>query len=167
MFKKSWQNGKRHIIIDHHVKFHFHWIIFLIFIFQADMVANTIMKIPSQSLLSSRGEQSPDLNELRLIHWKFCQICWTPSHSTWQWHFIVLFFDPSKGRVKIYQVPGPGPSTEGRRLFSKKIGGADFFRLKKGWGRLFFRQIFPKKLENKNRIVKNFFRHKILTTLYF
>ena len=30
-------------------------------------------------------------------------------------------------KVKIYRVPGPGPSTGGRRLFFEKKGGADFF----------------------------------------
>ena len=37
---------------------------------------------------------------------------------------IVYLTGPSKGRVKIYGVPGPGPSTGGRRFFfRKKIGG--------------------------------------------
>ena len=44
-----------------------------------------------------------------------------------------------KGRVKIYRVPGPGPSTGGRRLFFEKNRGAKtFFRKKLGGRRLFF-----------------------------
>ena len=38
-----------------------------------------------------------------------------------------------KGRVKIYQVPGSGPSTGGRRIFFRKNlggGGEDFFNYK-------------------------------------
>ena len=77
----------------------------------------------------------------------------------------------AKGRVKIYRVPGPGPSTGGRRLFStKKKGGEDFFsenirgaktffRLKKGGRRLFFRQIFPK---TRPRYPVNFDRSLII-----
>ena len=47
----------------------------------------------------------------------------------------------NKGRVKVYRVPGPGPSTGGEDFSSEKIGGR----------RLFFR---------KNRGAKTFFRLK-------
>ena len=52
--------------------------------------------------------------------------------------FVITF--SGKGRVKIYLVPGPGPSTGGQRLFfeKKKWGGADFFFLKKIRGRILF-----------------------------
>ena len=46
-----------------------------------------------------------------------------------------------KGRVKIYRVPGPGPSTGGEDFFSKKIRAAEtFFRKKLGGRKLFLLQ---------------------------
>ena len=32
-----------------------------------------------------------------------------------------------KGRVKLYRVPGPGPSTGGEEFFRKKLGGRRLF----------------------------------------
>ena len=60
---------------------------------------------------------------------------------------VFLSLEGNKGRVKIYRVPGPGPSTggrrllfdknRGRRLFSKKLGDEDFFSKKIRVARLF------------------------------
>ena len=48
-----------------------------------------------------------------------------------------------KGRVKIYRVPGPGPSTGGRRLFFRKNkGGKDFFSGKIRGAKTFFQANF-------------------------
>ena len=36
------------------------------------------------------------------------------------WPKVLKLKEKHKGRVKIYRVPGPGPSTGGRRLFFEK-----------------------------------------------
>ena len=46
---------------------------------------------------------------------------------------------PTLGPVKIYGVPGPGPSTGGQRLLSKK-GGRDFFRRQWGGEEIYLRK---------------------------
>ena len=46
-----------------------------------------------------------------------------------------------KRRVKIYRVPGPGPSAGGEDFISKKNRGArNFFQLEKGGEDFFFRK---------------------------
>ena len=71
-------------------------------------------------------------------------------------HFLTLIYCLIvliKGWVKIYGVPGPGPSTGGENFFSKKIRGKKtFFQRKKGGRILFFR---------KNKGGEDFFSKKI------
>ena len=45
-----------------------------------------------------------------------------------------------KGRVKIYRVPGPGPSTGAEDFFSKKIRGAETFFEKIRGAKTFFQK---------------------------
>ena len=69
-----------------------------------------------------------------------------------------------KGRVKIYRVPGPGPSTGGRRLFFEKKGGRRLFSEKIRGAETFFRRKLGERSEDflseKIRGAKTFFQLK-------